>query len=162
MSINSVKMKYTVFKYGTYGILTGLVVFLLHLVLGIGANLDYSTNEILGYISIFLSLSFIFFGVKHYRDQINNGMVSLKQAIVIGLAISICVGVGIGLADFIYTKFINPDFFKDYEQMLINQGRANEILEMTSTIAALFMLSLVTVIGFIISLISGLILQRKN
>jgi preprotein translocase subunit Sss1 len=33
---------------------------------------------------------------------------------------------------------------------------------MTSATAALFMLVLVTIIGFIISLISGLILQRKN
>jgi preprotein translocase subunit Sss1 len=46
--------------------------------------------------------------------------------------------------------------------MLIDQGREDEIFEMTSATAALFMFILVTVIGFIISLISGLILQRKN
>ena len=154
-------MKSTVIKYGLYGLITGLIIFTLHLVLGIN-NLDYSTNEILGYVSIFLSLSFVFFGIKHYRDKVNNGMITLGKAIAIGILISILVGVGIAIADFIYTKFIDPSFFSNYEQMLIEQGREDEIIEMTSTTAALFMLILVTIIGFIISLISGLILQRKQ
>ena len=153
-------MKQTVLKYGVYGLLTGFIIFTIHLVFGI-ENLEYSTNEILGYASIFLSLSFIFFGIKHYRDHINKGVVSLSKAIVIGLLISILVGLGIAIADFIYTKFINPSFFSDFEQQLIDQGKEDEIIKMTSSTAALFMLVLVTVIGFIISLISGLILQRK-
>jgi hypothetical protein len=124
-------------------------------------NFDLSTNEILGYISIFLSLSFIYFGIKHYRDHLNNGSISLGKAIVIGLLISILVGLGIAIADFVYTAFINPSFFKDYEQSMIEQGKAEEIFEMTSSTAALFMLALVSTIGFIITLISALILQRK-
>ena len=153
-------MKNTIVRYGVYGFFTGLIIFTLHLVLGI-KNLDYSTNEILGYISIFISLSFIYFGIKHYRDNINNGILSLGKAIIIGTLISLMVGVGIGIADFIYTKFIDPDFFRNYEQMLIEKGRESEIIEMTSTTAALFMIVLVSIIGFIISLLSGLFLQRK-
>lgn len=153
-------MKQAVLKYGLYGLLTGFVIFTVHLVVGIN-KFDYSTNEILGYASIFLSLSFIYFGIKHYRDHLNNGMISLGKAILIGVFISLLVGLGIAMADFIYTKFINPSFFSDYETALIEQGRADEIFEMSSTTAALFMLALVTIIGFIISLISALILQRK-
>ena len=154
-------MKSTVLKYGSYGLATGFVIFTLHLVFGIN-NLDYTTNEILGYISIVVSLSFIFFGIKHYRDRVNHGVISLGKAIAIGVLISLLVALGIAIADFIYTKFIDPSFFSNYEQMLKEQGREDEIIEMTSTTAALFMLVLVTLIGFIISLISGLILQRKT
>nr|WP_321234670.1 DUF4199 domain-containing protein [uncultured Psychroserpens sp.] len=153
-------MKSTVIRFGLYGLITGFIIFTLHLVLGIN-NLDYSTNEILGYVSIFLSLSFIFFGIKHYRDHVNNGVITLGKAIAIGILISLLVGTGIAIADFIYTKFINPSFFSEFEQQLIAQGKEDQIIEMTSTTAALFMLVLVTIIGFIISLISGLILQRK-
>jgi len=152
-------MKNTVLKYGGYGFIVGMIIFGLHL--GFLDSFDYSTNEVLGYISIFLSLSFIFFGIKHYRDHVNNGMVTIGKAIAIGILISLFVGIAIAIADFIYTKFIDPDFFKDYEQMLIEKGREDEIMEMTSFGAAIFMLVLVTVIGFIISLISALILQRK-
>lgn len=153
-------MKTTVIKYGSYGLFTGFIIFTLHLVFGID-NLEHSTNEILGYVSILLSLSFIFFGIKHYRDHINNGLISLGKAIAIGVLISVMVGLGIAVADFIYTKFIDPSFFSNYEQMLKDQGKEDEIIMMTSASAALFMLVLVTLIGFIISLISGLILQRK-
>jgi len=154
-------MRNTVMRFGLFGLLTGFGIFTLHLVLGID-NLENSTNEILGYISIFLSLSFIFFGIKHYRDRVNDGVISLGKAIAIGALISLLVGLGIAIADFIYTKFIDPSFFINYEQQLIDENRADEIIKMTSTTAALFMLALVTIIGFIISLISGLILQRKN
>jgi len=154
-------MKSTVIKYGMYGFLVGVIIFSLHLTLGID-NLDYSTNELLGYISIFLSLSFIFFGIKHYRDHFNNGLVTIGKSIAIGVLISMLVALGIAIADFIYTKFIDPSFFNNYEKMLIEQGKEDEIIKMTSATAALFMFVLVTVIGFIISLISGLILQRKN
>ncbi len=153
-------MKPTVLKYGGYGLLAGIIIFSIHL--SFLNTFDYSTNEILGYISIFLCLSFVFFGIKHYRDKENNGMVSLGKGIAIGVLISIFVALGIAIVDFIYTKFIDPDFFKNYEQMLIDQGRQDEIMEMTSTTAAIFMFVLVTIIGFIISLISALILQRKN
>ena len=152
-------MKSTVLKYGGYGLLAGLIIFGLHL--SFLDTFDYSTNEILGYISIIVSLSFIYFGLKHYRDRVNDGALSLGKAIGIGILISLLVGLGVAIADFIYTKFIDPDFFSDYAQMLRDQGREDEIMEMTSTTAAVFMLVLVTVIGFIISLISGLILQRK-
>ena len=160
LTINYLKMKNTVIKYGSFGLIVGFAIFTLHLIFGIN-NLDYSTNEILGYISIFLSLSFIFFGIKHYRDHVNNGLVSIGKGIAIGILISLLVGLGIAIADFIYTKFINPSFFNEYEQMLIAQGKEDEIIKMTSASAAVFMLVLVTVIGFIISLISSLILQRK-
>jgi len=154
-------MKNTVIKYGSYGLITGFIIFTLHLVLGI-KNLDYSTNEIIGYVSIFLSLSFIYFGIKHYRDNINDGVISIGKSIAIGVLISLLVGIGIAIADFVYTKFIDPSFFSNYEQMLIDKGKEDEIIKMTSTTAALFMLVLVTIIGFIISLISALILQRKE
>ncbi|WP_282134679.1 DUF4199 domain-containing protein [Seonamhaeicola maritimus] len=152
-------MQATIKKYGLYGLLTGLVIFLLHLTLG--KDLSYSTNEIIGYISIFISLSFVFFGIKHYRDKVNNGVVSFGKALSIGILISVLVAIGIALADFIYTQFINPAWFENYYQMMRDAGKEDEIMEMTSFTAGLFMLTLVTVIGFIISLISSLILQRK-
>jgi len=106
-------MKSTVLKYGIYGLITGLVIFSLHLILGVN-NLESSTNEILGFISIFLSLSFVFFGIKHYRDHVNNGVLSIGKALAIGVLISVLVAVGVAIADFAYTKFINTSFFDDY------------------------------------------------
>ncbi|NRA92725.1 MAG: DUF4199 domain-containing protein [Psychroserpens sp.] len=153
-------MKQSVLKFGTYGLITGAIIFIIHLGIGID-QFDYSTNEILGYVSIFISLSFVFFGIKHYRDKVNDGVLSIGKGIAIGLLISIMVGIGIALSDYMYTKFINPSFFSDYQQMMEAQGQADAAIEMISATAALFMLVLVTIIGFILSLISAIILQRK-
>lgn len=152
-------MKNTVLKYGVFSGLTGFTIFISHLVFA--DYFSYSTLEVLGYISIFLSLSFIYFGIKHYRDHINNGLISLGRAVIIGLLISTLAGIGMSIADYIYTKFLNPNFFDDYNQMLIDEGRSDEVFEMTSIMGALFMFAIVMVIGFMISLLSGFILKRK-
>lgn len=154
-------MKSTILKYGIYGLVTGMVIFSLHLILGVD-KLESSTNEILGFVSIFIALSFVYFGIKYYKDRVNNGVISIGKAFVIGTIISIMVGIGVAIADFVYTTLINPSFFDTYEQTLRDQGRADEIIKMTSATAALFMLVLVTLIGCMISLISGLLLQHKT
>lgn len=168
-------MKNTVLKYGLYGILAGIVCFLLALTLGDG--LSYSTQEIIGYATMVASLSVIFFGIKHYRDKVNNGVVSLGKAIVIGLLISVLVGIGVGIADYIYTTMINPDFANEYLETTLKtmeasmpaeefQAKKAELTQQMqeyggSGFMAFLMFFTVVLIGFVISLISGLILQRK-
>lgn len=168
-------MRNIVIKYGLYGLLTGVILFLSGIFLGKG--LSYSSQEVVGYSTMVASLSFVFFGIKHYRDKVNNGAVSFGKALQIGLLISVLVGVGVGIADFIYSTFINPDFMAEYLDASIKTMKETLPPEEFETkkaaltqqmkdygssgfMAALMFLTVV-LIGFIISLISGLILQRK-
>ena len=152
-------MKNVIIKFGTYGFLFALVVFLL--ALSLGQSLDFSTQENIGYITMVASLSFIFFGIKHYRDKVGNGRLSFRRAVLIGLLIAALTGVGIALADFIYLSFINPDFFEEYTAVMRNEGYKGEIPDYGNGIMALVMFLTVMIIGLIISLISAIILQRK-
>jgi hypothetical protein len=168
-------MKKTVLRYGMYGSITLAVLFSLGLY--IGQYLDYSTREIIGYTTMIVSLSFIFFAIKHYRDSENNGLVSFKQALLIGVLISLIVALVFGIIDVIYIEFINPDFMAEYYTHQVEQYR-NTLSEMefqeklkeleaqkelfSSTFVSFIIMSLtVFVLGFIISLISTLFLQRK-
>ena len=169
-------MKNTVVKYGIYALLSGFLLFGLPFFFGMGIENEY--NQFLGYSSIVLSLLFIYFGVKHYRDKVNNGNVSFGKAIKIGMLIALFSAVGVAVFDYIYTTQINPDFSTDYVEYSIKKMEENLPPEEASIKAAElkqqmadyggsgFMAALmfvtVVVIGFIISLISGLILQRKN
>ena len=169
-------MKHTVIKYGIYAMLSGFLLFGLPFFFGMGIENEY--NQFLGYSSIVLSLLFIYFGVKHYRDKVNNGNVSFGKAIKIGMLIALFSAVGVAVFDYIYTTQINPDFSTDYVEYSIKKMEENLPPEEASIKAAElkqqmadyggsgFMAALmfvtVVVIGFIISLISGLILQRKN
>lgn len=168
-------MKNTIIKYGLYGLVTGLIIFLASILFGKG--LSYSTQEIIGYASMVASLSFVFFGIKHYRDRVNNGVLSLRKALIIGVLISALVGTGVGLADFVYTKIINPNFVAEYlettlstmESTLSPEAFQIQKAELTkqmedygsSGFMAFLMFMTVVLIGFVMSLISGLILQRK-
>lgn len=169
-------MKQIVLKYGGYGLLTAAALFLLSLTFGKG--LSYSAQEVLGYTSMIVSLSFIFFGIKHYRDKVNNGVVSFGKALLIGLLISALTGLGIAIVDYLYTTVINPDFaseyldtmLKSYETMYSGaelEAKKAELRQQMqdyggSGFMAALMFVTVVLIGFVISLISGLILQRKK
>jgi len=168
-------MKNTITKFGFYGLLTAAILFTLALFLG--RSLGYSTQEIIGYATMLASLSFVFFGIKHFRDKENNGSVTFGKALLIGILISAFAGIGFGVADYIYTSYINPDFASEYleksletmkstlssEEFLIKKAELEEQMKSygSSGFMAFIMFATVVIIGFIISLISALILQRK-
>ncbi len=152
-------MKTTVIKFGIYGLLLAIAIFLAALYFG--RDLSYGTQEVLGYTSMVASLVFVFFGIKHFRDRENEGIVSFGKALIIGLLISLITAVGFGIADYIYTTAINPDFFEEYAAAMRAQGYKEDIPEFTSFMGALLMFATVTIMGLIISIISALILQKK-
>ncbi len=168
-------MKNTVIKYGLYALISGFLLFGLPFLLGMGVNFDY--GELIGYTSMILSLLFIYFGIKHYRDKVNSGKVSLGKAIIIGMLIALFSAVGVAFFDYLYTSQINPDFATEYIDYSIKKMEAtlsSEELKIKSTeliqqmkdygspaFMAFMMFASVIILGFIISLISGLILQRK-
>lgn len=151
-------MKTTITKYGLFALLTAGVLFLAALVLG--KELSYSTQEIIGYASIFISLTFVFFGIKHFRDKENDGKVSFGKAFIIGLLISVFAALGFAAIDYLYTAVINPDFMTEFAASMEEKGEAMTE-SYTSASLAVFMFSIVFVIGIIVSLLSSLILQRK-
>lgn len=168
-------MKNTVLKYGLYGALTIVTLFLATWFLL--KDSDYAAGETLGYLSMVVSLSFVFFGIKHFRDKENDGKVSFKKALIIGLLISLITAIAFGIIDVIYIKYINPDFTETYyndaveemrktlsaEQFEVKLTELEQQKELFSNTFFSFALMSATVwiIGFIISLISALILQRK-
>jgi len=169
-------MKNTVLHYSTYSAITICSLFLMGWFIFDGFS--YSFQEIIGYASMIISLAFVFFGIKHYRDVENQGMLSFKQGLLIGILITLFASIAFGLLDMIYVKYINPDFTTEYYNYYIEKMRtslspsefetelekieAQKELFSNSFLSFLLMFATVFIIGFIISLISGLILQRKN
>ena len=168
-------MKKTVIKYGTYSLLTATILFFLALFLG--EKLDYSTQEIIGYTSMIVSLSFVYFGIKYYRNNINEGKISFGIALQIGILISLFAGLGFGVIDYLYTTVINPDFATEYlnttletmktsltpEEFEVESAKLKEQMDAYggSGFMAFIMFVTVLIIGFILSLLSALFLSRK-
>ncbi len=170
-------MKKTIKKFGLYAFIIGILLFFC--MLYFGSRFDFGTQEVLGYTTIIIALSTVFFGVKHYRDKENNGKLSFKKALSLGLLISIFAGLGIGLVDGFYVSVINPDFFQEYSEasmeVLKEAGDTEKLEEMKAQMQefesmsplalSLFsgglMFITVMLVGLVISILSGLVLQKK-
>lgn len=169
-------MKKAILRYGLYGAASICILFLLSWL--IGDNLSYSVQEIIGYASMVVSLSFVFFGIRHFRDKINDGTVSFGKALLLGLAISLITALAFGVLDVVYIKYINPDFTEEYYARSLEQleetlpavefeiervkMESEKELFMNPVISFIVMSMTVLIIGFIISLLSAMVLQRKK
>ena len=168
-------MRKTSIRFGLYGAITISILFLLSWY--VLDDLSFASQEVLGYASMVIALLFVFFGIKHFRDKENDGKVAFKQALNIGVIISLITAIVFGILDVIYTEFLDPNFMEEYYTTTVDQMRqsmpAEEFKAKLAELEAqkdlfsnpLFsfgiMAMTVFVIGFIITLISSLILQRK-
>jgi Protein of unknown function (DUF4199) len=168
-------MKNSAIRYGSYSSLTLAILFIIGMI--INDRFGSAPSEVFGYASMIISLLFVFIGIKHFRDNENNGLVSFGKALLIGVLISLMASITFGIIDLIYITYINPDFTVEYYAQAIEQFRvtlpetefkvklaeleSQKELFMNPLISFLLMSVTVFILGFIISLISALILQRK-
>ncbi len=169
-------MRSTIFRYGLYGALVALALGIIQII--IFPKCNYQTQEVIGYLTILLSMVFVFTGIRHYRNHINNGVLSFGQGLKIGTLIVSIPSVFFGLFDILYAKVINPSWAEDYynhyaEEIRKNtspekvQAALNKLqsqMEMFSNpvMEFIIMFATVFVIGFIVTLISSLSLMRKQ
>ena len=166
----------TIVRYGIYGFLSALVLF--QLAFSLGTSLSYNVQEVLGYLTIVISLLFVFFAIKHYRDKENRGKLTLRNGFFIGLSITFFVAIGSAISDYIFVTILYPDFVSDYSNYQMEQLKESlseseyeikrqEMMENIKTIGkpsvmALVMFITVMCLGIIISILSSLFLRTKE
>ena len=142
-------------------------------------NPEFKGNDFLGYASMIIAFSFIFIGIRNYRNKFNNGVITFGQAFKTGLYISLIAStlyVVVWLVD--YYVFI-PDFLDQYIDHVLYRAQIDgasqpELDEKASQMAdfkelyrnplfvVLITYSEVLPIGLIITIVSALILKRKS
>jgi len=163
-----------------FGLIAGLIVSVL-MVLSMARcysdpNLEHSM--LIGYASMVLAFSFIFVGIKNYRDKYNEGLISFGKAFRIGLYISLIAStiyVVVWLVDFYV--FI-PDFMDRYVAQALREAKSNgasatELAKQAKELAVnqqlyknpimvvLFTYMEILPVGILVSLMAALILKRK-
>ena len=166
----------------TYGLIAGAIVSaLMYLTIPIGKeDADYSMGQVLGYATMIIAFTMVFFGIKSFRDKYNNGGITFPKAFLTGLYITIIASVMYCLAWEIYYQTSERDFMADYTSSYIEQMKEEgaseaEIEEMTlsmNTMAEYYQNPVIRFlmtffmeifpVGLIISVISALILKRKD
>ncbi|MBW2938135.1 DUF4199 domain-containing protein [Aureisphaera sp. CAU 1614] len=127
-------------------------------------------------IGIIIMAALIVYGLKAFKQD-NEGFLSLGEAIKVGLAISVIAGILGAVYNYVFVTVIEPDFVAQMmeitrEQMIEqNPTMTEEQMEMGLSITEKFMspgiMSAMAIIftlflGFIISLISGLIMKQNR
>src|SRR5947209_751026 len=79
----------------TYGLIAGLIVSLLMVVsfLVVTPESDFAFSYVLGYASMLIALSMIFFAIKSYRDNYSGGTITWSRGFMVGLYVSLIASV---------------------------------------------------------------------
>lgn len=163
-----------------FGLISGGIVSLLMIVLTtiFCGNDNYDGSMLIGYASMILSFSFVFVGVKNFRDKHNAGLIGFGKAFWVGLLITLISSTMYVITWIIVYKTMMPDFMEKYAAHMIEEAQksgasAEQIAAQASEMAMysemyknpLFIILLtyaeILPVGLIVSLITALILKRK-
>jgi hypothetical protein len=78
--------------------------------------LNFDNGMVVGYASMIIALSSIYFGVKSYRDRKLNGTITFGKALVMGLLITLVAGVVYASAWDVYYRFYGDRFMASYAE----------------------------------------------
>lgn len=170
-------MKNAIFRYGMYATLAIVIISAFNLFV-LTKLTGYGGQEIAGYLTILLSMIFVFLGIRYYRDRENGGSLSFGEGIKIGLLIVLIPAVFFGLFDLLYTKVINPGWMQEYYAQYVEKIKASTPPDKLDTVLKkmekekelfaspvmefLLMTATVFIIGFMVTIISTLTLKRKR
>lgn len=139
-----------------------------------------NTGMIIGFSSMAVAFSFVFVGIKNYRDKQNGGIITFGKAFLLGLMISLIASTLYVITWGIEFHFFMPDFMDKYAAMQVNQlqesglpaAQLQESLKEIETSSDhykhnLFFFTMYTYmeilpVGILITLISSFILRRKT
>jgi hypothetical protein len=108
-----------------YGLLAGVIVVVV-ITAGIKLSALFSGfhSEWFGYLVMLVALTFIFVGVKRYRDQEKGGVIRFLPAFGLGLAIAVVAGLAYVVTWESYVAISHYNFFDDYIASVLRAQRA--------------------------------------
>ena len=166
----------------TYGILAGVIVSAMLLItqpMFRNGMLDHVNGVYVGFTTMIIALSLIFFGVKSYRDTHLSGVITFWQAFAVGILIALVASVMYAITWDLYLRFTGTDFAAWYNQAqldeLIKEGASEQELanarvemdkfaEMYANPFIRFGFTLIEIfpVGLIITMVSAGLLRKKE
>ena len=165
-----------------YGLISGTIIsamFMITMPLYKNGTLSMDNGEILGYSTMAIALSLIFFGVKSYRDNYLHGTIKFGKALVVGLSIAGVASLFYAISWEVYFNQFMPDFMDQFANMSKAKAKAggaseaeiqkvmegvNRMKEMYKNPVLRFVITLAEIlpVGVLIALISAAILRKKE
>ncbi len=169
----------------TYGLVAGAIISII-MVLSIAlwqiGVVNFDNSELIGYGSMVIALSMIFFGIKSYRDNYQNGSLKFVKGLQIGALITLIASLMYATTweTFYQTNpEIQTSFMAKYTEHSLNKMKAKgaspaEIDQKAKTMAGMvemyknpvirFGMTLLEIlpVGVVVTLICAAVLKRKD
>ena len=108
-----------------FGIIAGVIIFtfmgISMALLGCDSENGGSSGMIIGFSAMVVAFSFVFVGIKNYRDKQNGGVITFGKAFLLGCMISLIASTIYVATWAVEFHFFLPDFMDKYSAMQIKQ-----------------------------------------
>jgi hypothetical protein len=143
-----------------------------------GGLVDIEHGMTLGYATMIIALSLVFFGIKSYRDN-HGGRITFLKGLQVGILISLVCAVCYAGSWELYYRGSGQEFLQKYTAHYIDQMRQSgsseaevskteaemaKFAEMYQNFFVRFGFTLIEIlpVGFIVTLISALLLRKRE
>lgn len=165
-----------------FGLISGSIISLfmaLSMANCFGNNHFGASSMIIGFTAMIVAFSFVFVGIKNYRDKINGGYISFGKSFMTGFWITLIASTMYVITWMFEFHYFMPDFMDKYAAIMIEQTKSSGLppdqlqaeLDKITTMQENYKSPIYRImytyleivpVGFIITLISALILKRKE
>jgi len=165
-----------------YGTIAGLIMgamFFITAPLWANGTLDFNNGMWVGYTTMVIALSLVFFGVKSYRDQHKQGIITFGGAFKVGILITVIASVLYALSWEVAYNTVSKGFSEEMSKYYLEEMKAEakseaELKQATEELKSnmvmyenpffRFAITLTEVfpVGLIITLISAGLLRKKE
>lgn len=162
-----------------FGLISGAVAAaLMWIMLGVMSTGATDHSYLLGYASMIISLSLVFFGVKSYRDN-SGGRITFFKGLQVGILISLVCAVCYAVSWEAYYRTSGGDFMAQYTAQYIQQMKDSgapdaevaktqaemaQMTEMYKNFFVRFAMTLMEIVpvGIVVAVISAALLRRRE
>jgi hypothetical protein len=110
-----------------YGLIAGTIVAAMMFItmpMYNNGTLNLDNGELVGYTTMFVALLMVFFGIKSYRDNYSNGVISFGKGLKVGVLITLVACAMYGLAWEVTYSRIGDEFTKKMTEKYIADLKA--------------------------------------
>ncbi|MBA2611054.1 MAG: DUF4199 domain-containing protein [Bacteroidetes bacterium] len=163
-----------------FGSIAGIIVstFMFVSMLLFSKDVSGAGSMLVGYAAMLVAFSFVFVGIKNFRDKYNDGLITFGKGFKIGILISLIASTFYVITWIFELKFVLSDFMENYSSNMLKQVQVSGLsqIEIDKQIAEIernkemyknpLFLILITYmeifpVGLLVTLVSALILKKK-